>query len=336
MQIFQNFSLLNQNTFKIQVRTDFFITIDSIDDYQYIFSENILINKKTLFLGAGSNVLFTQNFAGYVIQSSENAIKIINEDDKFVWIECDSGVNWHNFVKFCVDNNFYGIENLAMIPGSIGAAPVQNIGAYGIEQSAFFDSLIAFDFEKGTFIKLDKSQCNFGYRYSILKSHNMQKHFVTKVTYKLNKQFNPNLKYNELANYFADNTSISAQNVFDAVCEIRKKKLPNPEILPNAGSFFKNPIIDEKKFLQISHLLPPNSYFKLDDGNYKILVAKLIEYAGLKGYRYNNCGIYDKHSLILINYNSAQGKELLNLAEKIINTISEKFNIEIEPEVVII
>lgn len=338
MQIFQNFSLLNFNTLKIDASARFFIFINNYDDLNAIFSDKKLNKFDKFFLGAGSNILFTKNFDGIVLKNNLKDITIIDENIDEIILECDSGLLWDDFVRFCVNNNLSGVENLAYIPGTIGAAPVQNIGAYGVEQSSSFISLDAFSFDNSKELKFNNNDCNFNYRYSIFKNDKFKNIFIKKVRYKLNKNFKANINYNDLKKYFekSDAGKLKLVDVYNAVCEIRQNKLPEPSKIPNAGSFFKNPIITIEEFDKISHHFQGSGYYKLNERQIKISAAYLIEKAGFKGYCKGDVCVYDKHSLIICNKGNAKGEEIVNFANEIIETIKEKFYITLEPEVIYI
>jgi UDP-N-acetylmuramate dehydrogenase len=226
------------------------------------------------------------------------------------------------------------LENLALIPGTVGAAPVQNIGAYGIEQCDCFLKLKGYNFAYNKYETYSFEDCNFGYRDSIFKNELKNKLLITKVQYKLHKSFSPNLKYKDLQNFVENNNlELTAQNLYNAVCEIRKHKLPDPEVIPNAGSFFKNPVIGKNQFDDLKIKFSDLKYYEIDDEHYKIPAAYLIEKAGWKGKSIGQAGVYANHSLILINLGNAKSQEILNLANKIIESINDLFNIRLEFEV---
>lgn len=340
MKLYENYSLKNYNTFNIDVNSSFFLKLETLEDFQSIISNPELKNQKRYFLGNGSNILFTKNIEGLVIRNEMTEVKLIEETSDSVIIEADSGYDWHKFVEYCTFNGYFGLENLALIPGSVGAAPVQNIGAYGVEQSDCFVSADIFDFASGEFQIWDSSLCNFGYRFSNFKLMQNSDLFITKVRYKLSKVDNPNLKYKDIQNYFAKDSTInlnqiSCKQVFEAVCEIRKNKLPDTSEYPNAGSFFKNPVINQSQHDNLINLFPDATIYKIGDLEYKVPAAFLIEKAGWKGKKIGNVGVSEKHSLILINYGKARGDEMLSFSRDIINSVEEKFGIILEPEVII-
>lgn len=336
MKLYKNISLLNYNTLRIDATAENLILIDDSQDFDLLLKEKDFKQKNKFFLGAGSNLLITQPIKDLTIKNTLTKINIIQEDAKSILLEVDSGMDWHSFVTFCVNNGYYGLENLALIPGSVGAAPVQNIGAYGLEQKKCFHSLDCVDLFDGKNIHLSNSECKFYYRYSIFKESEYKNLFITKVRYKLSKIFQPEISYKDLKQYFDGKKNISARDVFDAVVEIRNKKLPDYRQFPNAGSFFKNPIVDKEKLSQLLLIEPNLVYFDLNNGLYKISAANLIEKAGLKGFRKNNVGISTKHSLIIVNFDNASGQEVLEFSKYIQSKIYEKFKVELEPEVIVI
>jgi len=356
MEIKSNFNLKNLNTFNVNVFCHSYITINSREDLYQLYSEN-KFNDKHLILGGGSNVLFTKDYDGTVISLNLKGIDRLEDnlieynglenngtDKSIVLIKVYAGENWHNFVEYCLINDYYGLENLALIPGNIGAAPIQNIGAYGVEQNEFVYEIEAYNKQTNKIEIIDNVSCKFGYRDSIfkqLKSQNIDKYIIISVTYKLNLIDSPNLSYSELNNYLMNNNlGINAKNLFDCICKIRSSKLPDPMKIGNAGSFFKNPIVDEVLANQILEIDPINKKYLNETKNgvnyYKLSAARLIEFAGLKGLRIGETGVSDKHSLVMVNYGNASGEEINNLSNYVINKVNEVFGVILEKEVNII
>ena len=332
----KNKNLKKLNSFGVESLASAFAQIKNNSDFQELTNILPYYNNK-LILGAGSNILFVSDYDGLIINNKISGIKIISEDNDFVTLKIGAGENWHEFVKFCVNNNYSGLENLALIPGTVGAAPVQNIGAYGTEQNSCFEYLTAFDFLSDDFVEISASQCEFSYRNSIFKYGQKGRYLITHVYYKLSKKSKININYKELSQRLFDKKieNPSPKDIFETVIEIRKSKLPDPKIIGNAGSFFKNPIITES---QLDKLLEKHSkikYFSFEN-KYKIPAASLIEKCGWKGYRVGDCGVSEKHALILVNYGSASGAEIFDLSEKIIKSVKSKFNINLQREVNII
>lgn len=341
-----NFNLKKMNTFNVNVFCNEYITIDSIDDLYQMYEKNIFKNKH-LILGGGSNVLFIKNYEGIIINVNLKGIYNLenkNKDQNKRLIKVYAGENWHNFVEYCLDNNFYGLENLALIPGNVGAAPIQNIGAYGVEQKEFVYEVEVYNKETNKIEIIDKEGCQFGYRDSIfkqLKSQNIDKYIILSITYLLNSFDTPNLTYSELNNYLINNNlEINSKIVFESICKIRTSKLPDPKQIGNAGSFFKNPIVNEDLANQILVIDPMNKKFfshSIDNINYyKLSAARLIEYAGLKGLRIGDAGISENHSLVLVNYGNASGEEINNLSNIVIDKVDQLFGVILEKEVNII
>lgn len=333
MQIHNNQSLKKYNTFGIDAKCKRLIILESEEDVVDYF-ENHNKGSRFLLLGSGSNLLIKNDLDYDVLKPDMLGAKKIDEDTISITLEAMAGQFWHQFVEYLVNNNYYGYENLALIPGKVGTAPIQNIGAYGVEQDQHFISLRGYNIELKHFETYTKEQCNFGYRSSIFKSELKGKFIITSVTYKLSKIDTPNLSYAELENYLAQNNlETNAKNVFEAVIDIRTNKLPSPSELGNSGSFFKNPIITKSEFDRILAEYPELRGFPQNDGSVKISAGWLIEKADLKGYRVGDAAVYDKHALILVNYGNATGSDIWQVAEHVIETVFEKFQVRLEPEV---
>lgn len=288
-----------------------------------------------LVLGSGSNVLFADDFNGIVIRNQLKGIHIIHEDDTKVTVKVAAGEIWHDTVLSLSQQGFYGLENLALIPGTVGAAPVQNIGAYGVEVANSITSVTVFDIVKKTLSEFSADDCQFAYRDSIFK-HEPHRHryIITAVTLVLSKQFSPKLSYQGLTE---NGTPQTADELIQQVIRVRQSKLPNPDELPNAGSFFKNPIVDKKVLAQLQQQFEEVPYFDINTEQVKIPAAWLIEMAGFKGHqRSNGAGVYDKHALILVNRGHAHGREIYALACDIMQAVHTQFAIRITPEVRII
>ncbi|MFZ5946521.1 MAG: UDP-N-acetylmuramate dehydrogenase [Stygiobacter sp.] len=330
-----NINLKNYNTFRVEAVAKFYTELNNIKDLYFLIS-NIQNYSQKIFLGGGSNILFINDFNGLVIKNNLTGIEIEHENDEQVIVSAYSGEVWDNLVSFCVKNNFYGIENLTAIPGTVGAAPVQNIGAYGTELKDIFYSLEGYSFTKNNFITFYKNDCEFDYRKSIFKKLRND-FFIVKVKLILSKKKKFNLEYKSLKNALSNFTEdeLNLQIVSQTIREIRNSKLPDYNFLGNAGSFFKNPEVDKNTFLNLVSKYPNISYFQTDSG-YKISAGWLIEKVGYKGKREGDVGCYDKQALVLINYGNATGNEILNFAKKIQNEVFEKFDISLEPEVNII
>ncbi len=338
MKILNDHSLQDLNTFKISVKAKYFAEIISFQELQELLSDNNLLKEKKFVLGGGSNILFTKNFKGLVIKISIPGIKVIEENADSVLVEAGAGVNWDDLVQFCVDKNYGGIENLSFIPGTVGAAPIQNIGAYGQELSESFQSLEAVSINSLELKTFVKDYCRFAYRRSIFKEELKSKIIIASVKLKLRK--NPVLKtdYGEIKQYL-EKEKISSPTLSDIrkiIIKIRKNKLPDPLVIGNAGSFFKNPVIDKKRFEIIKAEHNDVVAFKVDDNSVKIAAGWLIEKCGWKGKRVGSVGTFPRHSLIIVNHNDATGAEVLELAMRIKEEVESKFGIILEEEVNII
>lgn len=336
MEFLRDISLKSLNTFGIEAKARFFLNLKHESDLNKITDK--ISNSNIFCLGGGSNVLFVNDFDGLVISNNLRGIKIIDSDDKNVTLEVAAGENWHNFVALTLKNKYYGLENLALIPGKVGGAPIQNIGAYGSEQSEFFIYLKAFNLKDFEFKTFSKEECLFDYRTSVFKNRFKNRYLITNVAYKLSRRPKINLKYKELEEEIIKIPSINPdpEYIFESVCRIRRRKLPDPLMLGNAGSFFKNPIIDKAKFDEIKNQYVDFPGFAMPDGKMKVFAAWLIEKCGWKGYREGDAGVHENHSLILVNYGNSSGKDILDLSNKIKDSVFEKFDILLEPEVEIV
>ena len=337
MNIQENISLKPYNTFGIEASSKLFSDFNSVKELQEILDSPYKTEPR-LVLGGGSNILLTQNFNGLTLRNNLKGIEIVKEDDSHVWVKSQGGENWHDFVLWCIDNNFAGIENMSLIPGSVGASPMQNIGAYGVEIKDVFEELEALNIETLKVEKFSHSDCNFGYRESVFKRVLKNKYIITSVTYILNKKPNFNTSYGaietELENMKIQDLSIKA--ISDAVINIRSSKLPDPKEIGNSGSFFKNPVIDNKLFEQVKANHPEVANYPAGEGKTKLAAGWLIDQAGWKGKTINNYGVHKKQALVLVNYGGATGQEIYNLSTEIIESIKEKYGIELEREVNII
>lgn len=326
------------NTFGISANADKLIEVNNIEQLQDLCNSENLIPGKFLILGSGSNILFKGNFHGLVLLNRIKGFSIINENEEFIWIKAFGGEIWHDFVLYCVSNGWGGIENLALIPGTVGAAPIQNIGAYGVEISSALESVQAIELSTGKLVSFENSTCRFGYRDSIFKQEAKGKYFIVSVVFKLSKVPKLNTSYGDITTTLTKN-SISEpgiKDICDAVIEIRSNKLPDPKIIGNAGSFFKNPVITKLQFDELKSVFPDIKSFPVDETTVKIPAAWLIEQTGWKGKRLGNVGVHDKQALVLVNYSNGTGDELLQLANQIIHSVKNKFNITLSPEVNII
>ncbi len=340
MKILEHTSLKPYNTFGIDVFAAHFCRARDKEALIYLIKNTLEYYKNILILGGGSNVLLCSDFEGLVIKNEIIGIDIIKEDDEHVWIRSMSGTNWHELVNYCVNRNYGGIENLALIPGTVGAAPMQNIGAYGTELKDVFLALEAIDMKTGEILIFDRDACAFEYRQSVFKKELKNKYFIYSVTLKLSKHPIPNTTYGDIQKILQENNiaakAASIRDVADAVIKIRKSKLPDPKEIGNAGSFFKNPEVTKEVADKLIAQYPTIPHYILPNGTVKIPAAWLIEQCGWKGKRIGNTGNHEKQALVIVNYKDASGNEILEHAIHVQQSVYNKFNIQLEMEVNII
>lgn len=334
MELKENFNLKEYNTFGISVFAKFFTVLRNEQDLIELLHSNVFKENKYMFLGGGSNILFTKDYEGIVIKNELKGIEIIKEDTRNVWVKCMGGEIWHDLVLFSVEHNLWGIENLAFIPGTVGAAPMQNIGAYGVELCDTLYEVEAYELGIGEKKVFKNNECNLGYRESFFKKEGKGKYFISAIVLKLSKEPKINTEYKVLKEYLTQNNLEikTSRDVANAVEAIRRSKLPDPKILGNAGSFFKNVIVPQEKLEELLKTYPEMPHYK-DEGGEKIPTAWLIEQCGFKGQIFGSAGVHDKQALVLVNHGEATGQDILNLAQKIIFSVEQKFGITIVPEV---
>ena len=334
MKIEKNYNLSKLNTFGISARAKFFVEIHSEDELQELFVLSEFKNNQKIFLGGGSNILFTENFNGIVVLNKLKGMEILSEDVESAVIRSMSGEKWHDLVIFTVRRGYWGIENLSLIPGTVGAAPMQNIGAYGAELKNVLENVETFDIATGIKRIFSREECKLGYRDSIFKNELKDKYFISVVTLKLSRTGGKNTSYKALQEHLEKNKIEvkNPKNISDAVIFIRQSKLPDPKVIGNAGSFFKNVFVKKEQLQKLRADYPDMPYFE-EDGVNKIPAGWLIEQCGWKGRRVGNVGVHDKQALVLVNHGGATGTELVKLAKKIIISVKEKFGLELVPEV---
>lgn len=339
IQIREDVDLQPYNTFGISEYARFFVEITSADDFRQLINHPVYQKNPVFILGGGSNVLFTKPFTGLVILVALQGIEMVNETDNEVWIKAAAGENWHQLVMFCVENNYGGIENLSLIPGTAGAAPIQNIGAYGVELKDTLVQVEGIDISSGQSRTYSNSECWFGYRNSIFKQDLKGKFFISSITLRLTKK-NHRLRtdYGAIQDILKQQnvTQPTIRSVSDAVIRIRSSKLPDPSQLGNAGSFFKNPEIPGSIYHELKQLHPTLPGYAVENQQVKIPAAWLIEQCGWKGKRLDNAGVHTQQALVLVNYGGAKGNDILQLATQIQSSVQAKFSIELQPEVNII
>ena len=336
MQIQENISLEPFNTFGIKASAAHFASFSNAGALDGLLAAGDY--KPTLILGGGSNILFTKNFDGLVLKNEIKGIEKINEDDDFVYIRAGAGENWHQFVLYCIGNNWGGVENLSLIPGNIGAGPMQNIGAYGAEIKDVFFELEAFHLRDKEIIKFGLTDCGFGYRESVFKGKYRDQFAILTVTFRLRKQPVFNTSYGAITAELekAGVQQISIKAISDAVIRIRRSKLPDPAIIGNAGSFFKNPEIAGARFEILKNQFPGIVGHTLGNGVVKLAAGWLIEQCGWKGYRKGDAGCHAMQALVLVNYGNASGSEIFDLSSAIQQSVHEKFAVQLDREVNIV
>jgi len=333
MIIKKNISLLPYNTFGIDVKADYFIEYNSVDDLQEALKSDIVKSNSILAIGEGSNLLFLSDFNGVILHSRNKFISVLEENRHDILIEVGSGAIWDDFVVHCVENELYGIENLSLIPGQVGAAAVQNIGAYGVEVKDIISEVHAVETETGLLKIFALKDCEYGYRDSIFKNECKGKYIISSVVFRLSKLAKYCFDYQYLEQTVAEKGLISLSNVRETIIEIREAKLPNPKIQGNAGSFFKNPIVTKEQFLQLQEKYPDISHFHVSETEEKISAAWLISHCGWKGKHLGNAGVHDKQPLVIVNLGNAKGEEIANLASEIQFSVKQKFGVELYTEV---
>lgn len=332
----ENISLKKYNTFGIDSQCRFFIECSSINEILEFIKIHNKQNLPLLILGGGSNVLFTKDFDGNVLRPAIKGIEIIEETIDYVILKVGSGEDWDEFVGYCVNNNWGGIENLSLIPGNVGTSPIQNIGAYGVEVKDVIVEVEAVDLENLSTNRYQNIECEFAYRDSVFKKKLKGKVVITHVTFKLNKKPTYKLDYGNLNEELNKFDELNLKNIRQAVINIRESKLPNPEEIGNAGSFFKNPVVSKEKFEKLEKLYPEIPHYPQADGLVKIPAGWLIEKAGWKGKRVGNVGVHENQALVLVNYGQATGREIMHFARNIQQTIIILFDLELEIEVNIV
>jgi UDP-N-acetylmuramate dehydrogenase len=331
MLIEKNISLLPYNTFQLQAVAGEFASIHTVAELQELLRQK----KPALILGGGSNLLLTRNVDGLVVKIDIRGIEEVKEDNTHIYIKAGAGEIWHDLVMYTMKRNWGGLENLSLIPGNVGAAPIQNIGAYGVELKDSFYELEAYDRTKNKIFSFGVNDCRFGYRESLFKSEEKERYIILNVTLVLRKTPVLHTSYgairDELKKMGVESPTI--QDVSKAVIAIRRSKLPDPAVIGNAGSFFKNPVVDQAKFLSLSAKWTDMPAYPHEDQSVKLAAGWLIEKTGWKGYRKGDAGVHKDQALVLVNYGKASGKEILELSDSISASVLKKFGVVLEKEV---
>ncbi|QWE14839.1 UDP-N-acetylmuramate dehydrogenase [Polynucleobacter sp. AP-Sving-400A-A2] len=327
-----NLGLKHRNSFGLDSTAELAYEITSADQLPALIQE--LEDKKLAWrvLGGGSNVILPESLPGATLLINISGQELVKSDDAYSWLEVGAGVNWHELVSWTLERNLPGFENLALIPGTVGAAPIQNIGAYGVEVGEYIDSIEAFDSAAHAFVTLPQEACQFAYRDSYFKQ-NPNRFIVTKVVFKIPKAWQARLQYADLARQFTEsNYNPSAKQIFDAVCTIRSKKLPNPALIGNAGSFFQNPIVGNQQYEQLIKEFPNLVSYPDASGTRKLAAGWLIDQCGFKGKRIGRVGVYEKQALVLVNHGGGTSTDILGLAKNIQEEVLGKFGVQLEIE----
>jgi UDP-N-acetylmuramate dehydrogenase len=333
LNILKNTSLKKYNTFGIESVAKQFVTVNSFSELKEIIS----FEKDIFLLSGGSNMLLTKNINKLVVHLNLKGIIVNDADTDFVFVTAEAGESWHDFVVWCISQNYGGLENLSLIPGYVGSSPIQNIGAYGVEIKDTFYQLEALEIETGKLHVFTNKDCDFGYRNSIFKNKLKGKFIITNVTFKLTKHTHKiNISYGAIQTELENKVNPTLKEISEAIIAIRQSKLPDPKEIGNSGSFFKNPVIDSNSFEILQKQYPEIPHYIISHTEVKIPAGWLIEQCGFKGKRFGDAGVHEKQALVLVNYKNATGQEIYNLAQHIQVTILQKFNISLEIEVNVI
>lgn len=329
-----NFSLRQLNTFGVAASAQAYLPVSSVEQLQQVRQDPALAALPRLVLGGGSNILLTRDFPGLVLHIGIKGMEIVAEDESATYVRAAAGESWHQFVQWTLAQGLGGLENLSLIPGSVGAAPIQNIGAYGVEIKDSFHSLTLFDFETGEQQVLDKAACMFGYRDSVFKHRLRDRAVVLDVTFALPKQWQANLRYADVTQELAARAidEPTAQDISAAVIAIRTRKLPDPAVIGNAGSFFKNPVVSSAQRDALLQRYPQMVNYAQPDGSVKLAAGWLIDQCGWKGKTAGSAGVYEKQALVLVNRGGASGAEIAQLAAAIQADVAQRFDVQLEPE----
>jgi UDP-N-acetylmuramate dehydrogenase len=334
----ENAALRPFNSFGVEAKARFLARVQTTDDLAELATHPLLNGVKRLIVGGGSNLLFVSDFDGVVVKVELRGLRAAGETPDAWLVEAAAGENWHTTVEALLEQGRPGLENLALIPGLVGAAPIQNIGAYGLELAERFHRLTTWDFEQETLVEMSLADCNFGYRDSAFKNDLAGRRLITAVTLALPKRWAPVANYADVANELKHGNVAQPgpRDIFDAVVAIRRRKLPDPAAIGNAGSFFKNPVVTREKHADLIARFPSLVGYALPGGRYKLAAGWLIDAAGLKGATRGRAGVYEKQALVLVNRGGATGAEILALAREVQEKVAERFGVLLEPEPVIV
>ncbi len=333
MKIDLHATLRAHNTFGFDVSAQYLVHLTQAEELPVFVQKALDQALPWQVFGGGSNLVLAADLKGYTGLMQIMGRRLMREDADYFYVEAMAGENWHDFVLWSLEQGYPGLENLALIPGTVGASPIQNIGAYGLEVAQVFDSLEAFDVQNNCFVRLSNADCAFAYRHSLFKE-DPQRYIVTSVCFKLPKKWQANLTYAELEKAFANKSDLSAKDIFNKVCEIRSAKLPDPKVLGNSGSFFHNPVVTHEKYQELKKRFPNLIAYPYAEG-WKLAAGWLIDQCGFKGYRVGHLGVYEKQALVLVNHGGGTGSELLALAKEIQDKVLASFGVSLSIEPVV-
>lgn len=335
MPLEEHYSLKKHNTFGVEAFARYFAPIRQLNELEELLIADIWQSMPILVLGEGSNILFTRDVDGLVLKNEIKGMAVVKETADEIWLKVGGGENWHRFVLFCVGNHYAGVENLALIPGSVGASPVQNIGAYGMEVKEVIDEVVAWHLQRHELMHFSRADCAFGYRDSVFKQAYRGKLMILWVVFRLSKHPHFHTDYAALQEELRrmEVKELSLAKICEAVIRIRTRKLPDPAKIGNAGSFFKNPQIPNTEYEALKSRYPQIPAYPVDDHSVKIAAAWLIEQCGWKGYREGDAGVHSQQALVLVNYGKATGQQILALSERIQQSVYDQFGIWLEREV---
>lgn len=337
LNIQSHVSLKPYNTFGIDANARYWVEINHENDLQTLLQLTDYVDTPKLILGGGSNVLVCHDYDGLVVRMNIQGIDVVRDDDAHIYLKAGAGVNWHELVMYCVERGYAGLENLSLIPGTVGAAPMQNIGAYGVELEQAFESLTAVHIRTGETRTFNHADCCFGYRESVFKRELKGQYIITSVTFQLDRQPTFHTRYGAIRETLTEmgvsDENLSIKAISEAVIRIRRSKLPDPAQIGNAGSFFKNPEIPKHQFNALKAQYPTLPGYPAGDSLVKVPAGWLIEQAGWKGYRSGDAGIHAKQALVLVNYGNATGEQIMALARQVQQSVLDKFGVSITPEV---
>ena len=335
MQLQYNVDLSGLNTFGLPARARYFVELSDANDLPALCQLAEFKRDSVLWLGGGSNILFRGDYDGLVVKMANRGVHEVKRAQGKVWLQAQAGEVWHDFVLHTLNCGYSGLENLSLIPGTVGASPVQNIGAYGVEVKDLIDSVQCFDLDQQAFVQLSNAECAFAYRESLFKQAGKGRYVIVTVTFILSENFTAQARYGDLAAVLAENCgtrTITAHDVSQAVCQIRRSKLPDPKVLGNVGSFFKNPIVSVKLAQSLLTKYPTMPHYPQPNNTVKLAAGWLIEQCGLKGHRCGQAAVHDKQALVLVNLGGATAAEVAELAAFIQHTVQQHFGVELSPE----